>query len=79
MEKGETGWGWGKAEGKHGGDIEILTKPRDSTGMTLALPRMEPLPPLDGQLPDCPVTIWNSENIDIAAEQVKTCVAHLPC
>ncbi|EKX42159.1 hypothetical protein GUITHDRAFT_158147 [Guillardia theta CCMP2712] len=37
--------------------------------MTLALPRMEPLPPLDGQLPDCPVTIWNSENIDIAAEQ----------
>eukprot|EP00285_Hemiselmis_virescens_P013717 CAMPEP_0173394518 /NCGR_PEP_ID=MMETSP1356-20130122/27900_1 /TAXON_ID=77927 ORGANISM="Hemiselmis virescens, Strain PCC157" /NCGR_SAMPLE_ID=MMETSP1356 /ASSEMBLY_ACC=CAM_ASM_000847 /LENGTH=429 /DNA_ID=CAMNT_0014352919 /DNA_START=1 /DNA_END=1290 /DNA_ORIENTATION=+ len=50
-----------------------VTVPR----MTLAIP-----PPKDTDLtdalPDCPATIWNTENIDVAAEQAKYRAMDLP-
>ena len=39
-------------------------------GMALSMPTMAPLPSIDGQLPDCPVTKWSVDDINIAAEQV---------
>ena len=41
------------------------------SGMALSMPLMAPLPSIEGQLPDCPVTKWSNDNIDIAAEQVR--------
>ena len=40
--------------------------------MTLALPPLGQLEDLDGKIPDCPSTIWNAENINLAAEQVES-------
>ncbi len=50
----------------------LVSLPKLSKGlrMTLAMPPMGELQNLDGKIPDCPVTIWNAEKIDIAAEQV---------
>jgi len=39
--------------------------------MALSMPTMAPLPSIDGQLPDCPVTKWSVDDINIAAEQAK--------
>jgi len=46
------------------------------SGMALSMPLMAPLPSIEGQLPDCPVTKWSNDNIDIAAEQVRAAHAH---
>jgi len=43
--------------------------------MTIAMPppnnMQNPLPPLEGALPDCPPTKWNADNMDVAAEQER--------
>lgn len=44
---------------------------------TLAQPALE-LPNLDGALPDCPRTVWDSDGMDVAAEQDKLRAAALP-
>lgn len=45
---------------------------------TIERPAAVDLPNLDGALPDCPLTEWNSEGMDIAAEQEKLKQANLP-
>jgi len=47
--------------------------------MTLASPPTNaPLEPLEGRLPDCPATIWNTEGIDIAKAQADYKAMNLP-
>ena len=45
---------------------------------TIERPAMVELPNLDGALPDCPRTEWNSDGMDIAAEQQKLKAMGLP-
>lgn len=39
--------------------------------MSTLAPQVGEMPSLDGALPDCPTTVWDSENMDIAAEQAR--------
>ena len=50
----------------------LTSLPRLAKGlrMTIAMPPLGQLEDLEGKIPDCPNTIWNAENINLAAEQV---------
>jgi hypothetical protein len=50
--------------------LTSLPKLAKGLRMTIAMPPLGELENLEGKIPDCPNTIWNAGNIDLAAEQV---------
>jgi hypothetical protein len=51
--------------------LTSLPKLAKGLRMTIAMPPLGELENLEGKIPDCPNTIWNAGNIDLAAEQAK--------